>query len=152
MLNDAELKAFRTRCMKAANYGYTVARSALYQAALEEEAGSVDSPDHKKGSARHLVALADAVLKVRAGGKKAPKKAKAKPAAPPPAPEPPAAAEEPEVVEVEEEVVKPYKEWLKAELYAEAEAREIEGRSSMTKAELVEALEADDAANDPAES
>lgn len=45
----------------------------------------------------------------------------------------------------EEEEEDSYADWTKAELKDEARAREIEGFSSMTKDELVAAIEADDA-------
>lgn len=47
---------------------------------------------------------------------------------------------------VEEDDLDSYANWNKAELKDEAKGREIEGFSKMSKEELVEALEADDAA------
>lgn len=143
LTSTAQLQAFRTRCMKAAGHGITVARADLYLAALEAEAGPMKSPDGKMGSARHLMAMADAALKVRAGGKPAP--AAPKKAAPPPPPPPPAPEPEPEpeaAPESEEEL--DYSSMYKADLVALAEARGLDVKG-MTKAEVIEALEADDA-------
>lgn len=148
MLSDAQLSAFRTRCMKAAGYGHTVARANEYMAALSDEVGSKPC----EPTAAALRDLASEALQLRAGGKKKKRKtkAKAKPAAPPPPPPPeptdsPEAAPEVEVAPESGEVP-PYPEWTKKELYAEADDRDIDGRSGMNKAELVAALEADDEA------
>ena len=128
MMNDAQLSAFRTRMMKAAGYGYDVAKAELYLADLVEETGEKKTPAGcAKGSAAHLLALADKALEMRKGGKK-PKKA--------------APAEE----DAGEEAEEGYEDWLKADLQAEAEARGLETKSSMTKADLVELLYADDEA------
>lgn len=120
----SDLAALRVRLLRAAQRGYGVARAEHYAKLL---GGSGDET-----SAAELLALCEAAL----SGKTAPKPVKA---APKPAPKP----AEPEPAA--EESAAGYEEWTKKELYAEAEARDIEGRSSMTKAELVAALEADDA-------
>lgn len=141
-MNDAELSAFRDRCHRAAVRGYAVAHANLYMAALMDEAGDVEPPlGTAEGSAAHLAALAQATLKVRAGGKKAKKKKKATP--PPPQPSKPKAAskpKEPEPEEPEDDEALPYEDWDFKELYAMAQECNISGRSNMDKEELVEAL------------
>jgi len=142
----SELTALRARCLRGAQRGHLIARAEHYAAAL----GGGDAPRGvAKHSAGHLLALCDAAL----AGKPLPKAKAAKKAAapPPPASEPEMVEEEPEVEmdsedsADEDEEVPPYAEWTKKELYAEADDRDIDGRSSMNKSELVAALEADDA-------
>jgi len=151
-MKDAELAAFRDRCHRATVRGYTVAHSALYTAALKEEAGDVAPPlGSTEGSAAHLAALAQAALAVRAGtGKKAkaaPKAAAPKAAAPKPEPAPePAPKSEPEPEVVDDEA--PYEEWSFKELMGTAQECDIPGRSGMSKDELIAALYAWDEEHD----
>jgi hypothetical protein len=109
--------------------GYGIARVGAHAKALGGSGSET--------SAAQLLALCDAAL----AGKPAPKAAA--PAAPPaPEPEP----SEPEVSEDESEdegEEKPYEDWLKADLVAEAESRGLETKDQL-KADLVEALYADD--------
>lgn len=162
-LSDAELTAFIKRMKEAHRRGYGVARSRLYLEVLSQEAGKAGYTD----SAADLAVLAEEVAAKRAGKElkepekeeapAAPSKSKAKepeprPEVPPPPPEP--KAEEATVTEsltvsdaVEAPVVEEagYDSWTREKLYDEAKARGIEGRSEMSKAELIVALKASDA-------
>lgn len=159
-LSDAELTAFIKRMKEAHRRGYGVARSRLYLEVLSQEAGKAGYTD----SAADLATLAEEVAAKRAGKEpekeeaaKAPSKSKAKepeprPEVPPPPPEP--KTEEATVTEsltvsdaVEAPVVEEagYDSWTREKLYDEAKARGIEGRSEMSKAELIVALKASDA-------
>lgn len=154
-LSDAELVAFRDRCHKAAVRGYQVAHAGLYLEALADETGESEPPvGAAKGSAAHLAAMAQATLDVRSGKKSKAKPAKKEKVAPAPKPSKPKAAPkpppppEPEEDEDEEDEELGYEDWGRDELYAEAQAREIPGRSNMSKEELVEALYANDEEQD----
>ena len=158
MLTDAELKDLSRRALMSAQRGYKVARGDTYAAALAEETGVALS-----GSASDLVTACKAALAKRAGKPVEPPKPVPEPeeelpveVSPPPAPEPEAEEEEglkenddeeaPAESEPEaDEEVEGYESWTRDELYEEAKAREVEGRSDMNKAELVAALQADDA-------
>lgn len=193
-LSDSDLVAFRSRCLMAAERGYTIARAEEYMEAMEAEVGGMIAPPDgaEVASAAHLAMLAEAVMAAREGGpkkiKKDPKPAvktpepkvepvkvpepvkapepKPEPAPepakmvepvkvvePPPAPEqapavetaPPVKVESAEPVVVKEEEVPPYETWTKDALVEEAHARKIQTTSRMTKAEVIELLEADDA-------
>ena len=130
-MTEAQLTSLRARLLRASQRGYGVARAGDYAKAL---GGTGDET-----SAAELLALCDAALSGEPPTKPKPAPKKAAPP-PPPAPEP----EEDEMEDEESEEAPPYEEWLKADLAAEAEARGLEVKSSMTKAELVELLEADD--------
>jgi hypothetical protein len=133
----SELTALRARCLRGAQRGHLIARAEHYAAAL----GGGNAPRGvAKHSAGHLLALCDAAL----AGKPLPKAKAAKKAAPPPPASEPEMEMDSEDSADEDEEVPPYAEWTKKELYAEADDRDIDGRSSMSKAELVAALEADD--------
>lgn len=143
-LSDSQLSAFRSRCLRASMKGYDIARSSLYLKALAEETGSADAPEGvKKGSAAHLLAMAEAAMETRASGKKPKAKAAPKAAAPKKAEPEPETDPAPDA----DEEVPPYEEWSYDELYAEAKERDIDGRSKMDKDALVAALEADDEAD-----
>lgn len=142
--SDADLVELRSRCLMASQRGYIIARADEYMAALGAEGES----------AAQLFEAADLELKVRASGGKKPKVEKKKVEAPKAAekpapkveekkPEPPK-VEEPKVVEIkaeppkaDEPVAKPYEEWTYDELYAEAQARDIPGRSALKNKEAL---------------
>lgn len=125
----SDLTALRVRLLRAAQRGYAIARPEHYAKLL---GGSGDET-----STEELLSLCEATLSGKPAPKSAPRALKpvAKPAVPPP---------EPEELEEGAEEAPPYAEWLKADLMAEAEARGLDAKSSMTKAELAELLEADD--------
>lgn len=158
-LSDADLVAFRSRMLMASQRGYTVARSDEYMELLAEEAMADPPEGSEEGSAAHLYELANAALEARTGGgekkahhKKSEKAKDEKKVAPPPPPSAPAhkAKDEKKAEEhhakkkSEPKVPASYDGWTKEELYAEAQNREIPNRSTMTKEELVEALEEND--------
>lgn len=136
--SDAELVELRSRCLMASQRGYIIARADEYMAALGAEGAS----------AAQLFEAADLELKVRASGGKKPKIEKKKAEAPKTV-EKPAKVEEkkpeaPKVIEVKAEppkvvepVVKPYEEWTYDELYAEVQARDIPGRSTLKNKEAL---------------
>lgn len=119
-MSDAELQAFARRVKAASNRGYSVAKGASYAALLMEETGLKGY----SGSVADLDALCKAASEKRAG------KAISAPSKAPPEPEP--------VFEDD------YDAWTKDELYEEAKERDIEGRGSMTKDQLIEAIRASD--------
>ena len=168
-LSDADLVAFRNRCLTAQQRGYAVARANEYAKALSKEAGL----DLSSGpvSVGDLVDLASALLKVRSeGGPKRmvprdpPKAAPAPPKAPEPKPESsvpsvledvkPASEEEHAEIErlaaeADPELETPdYATWTQKALAKEAAARNLSGRSSMGKEELVVALQKHDEGNE----
>lgn len=147
--SDADLVALRSRCLMASQRGYSIARADEYMAALGGDVGE------EEPTAAQLFEAVDAVL---SGGLKKSKKAKEAPKAAdkPKVVETKVEAKKPEapkVVEVKAEAptdakpeeVKPYEEWTYDELYAEAQAREIPGRSTLKNKEaLALALYEDD--------
>lgn len=152
-LND--LPEFCRRVKDAALKGYQVALGDHYAAELSAEAGVTGYG----GSAADLVKLAEAVLAQRAGkatdleGGEAPLVV-----VEPELDEEPGTPEdvgpEPEVSEVADTDPPPapeegYESWTKDELYAEAQRRNLEGRSGLSKAKLIELLEEDDAGQAP---
>jgi len=126
MLTDVQLNNFARRVQKAALRGYGVARGDIYAAELAKEAGSKAAG----GSAAALLALCNTIKAKRAGK--------------PVQAAQPAAAAKPAPAPVEEDEWD-YSAWTKDDLYEEAKARDIEGRSEMSKADLIAALKADDA-------
>jgi outer membrane biosynthesis protein TonB len=108
LLTDAELQDFRDRALQASIYGYEIALADLYVIALAAEAGQEIVPeDVHKGSAAHLLGLADAVLAQRASGGKKPVRApKASHRAHEPKVEEPAKVEEPTKEEPKVEDIK----------------------------------------------
>ena len=151
-MTAGQLGALRTRMMKAAAKGRSVARATDYVDQLADMGGDPDPGHLAVGSAAHLMAMCDEVLggsepKKKKKAKKAAPKPKAKAAAPPPPPPPPSSPS----IHVEDEEDE-YSAWSKTELYDEAQERDLDGRSNMSKAELVTALEADDAAAEAEES
>lgn len=146
--SDAELSELRVRCLMASERGYTIARADDYLEALSAEAVADVPEGEEEGSAGHLCALATAALEAREGGVVFKKKGKkAEPKKPEPvkaevkAPEP--KVEETKVLVLPEEapVSDPapdsapdsarYEDWTYDELYAEAQARDIPGRSQL---------------------
>lgn len=135
--SDAALVELRNRCLMASQRGYLIARADEYMKALGAEGES----------AAQLFEAADLELKSRANGGKKPKveKKDKKVEAPKSAEKPaPKVEEKPAVVEVKAEppkvegpVAKPYEEWTYDELYAEAQARDIPGRSALKNKEAL---------------
>jgi colicin import membrane protein len=75
-LSDVELQEFKDRALQAATYGYEIALADDYMAALASESGQEVVPEGAtKGSAAHLLSLAEEVLALRASGGKDPSKA-----------------------------------------------------------------------------
>lgn len=75
-LSNADLQDFRDRCLQAATYGYEIGLADLYVATLAVEVGQEIVPEGlAKGSAAHLLDLANQALELRASGGKKPKKA-----------------------------------------------------------------------------
>lgn len=166
-LSDAELVAFRLRCIQAAQRGYLVAHAEMYIEALQSDAGKVEPPvGTETGSAAHLAEMATAAIDGRTYGRKravkkpepAPKPVekpvvKSVPAPPPPVqapPPPPVPVVEPvkaaEPVKTDDPIITvSYNSWGIEELKAEAEKREIANVDVMGKEELVAVLEASDA-------
>lgn len=146
--SDAELVELRSRCLMASQRGYAIARADVYMEALGGDAGE------GMPTAAQLYEAVKIAIEERATGVKKSKKKADKPKAPekpkaeakkpePPKPEP--AKEEPPVVEVKDEAPKdakpeevpPYEEWTYDELYAEAQARDIPGRSALKNKEAL---------------
>lgn len=74
-MNEASLLALRARFSVAAEQRQVVARGEEFAATLAMIAGEVSSPDNRKGSAAHLLALTDkalAGLRERAAGDETP--------------------------------------------------------------------------------
>jgi outer membrane biosynthesis protein TonB len=160
--SEADLVELRTRCLMASQRGYAIARADEYMEALEAESGmtvegmptaaqlyeaaslALDSrlTGKPKKKADKKVEKVEKVEKKEAKPAPAPKVVEVKPE--PPKPEP--AKEEPKVVEVKDEAPKdadkpeevpPYEEWTYDELYAEAQARDIPGRSALKNKEAL---------------
>ncbi len=128
------LPEFCRRVKDAALRGYQVALGDYYAAELSAEAGVTGY----SGSAADLVVLAEAVLAKRTGA--APDIADRETPQINEAPQAGVADPEPSsTVDAES-----YDSWTKDDLYAEAQRRNLEGRSGLSKAKLIELLTADD--------
>lgn len=133
--SDADLVELRSRCLMASQRGYLIARADEYMEALGAEGES----------AAQLFEAVDLEIKARASGGKKPKKdKKAEKAEAKPAPAPKVEEKKPELPKVEVKKapepaadVKPYEEWTYDELYAEAQARDIPGRSALKNKEAL---------------
>jgi hypothetical protein len=126
----AELKALKDRCIRAMRKNFRIAHVDVLINMLGAETNVLDVPPNTcKGSTKHLYFLVEEALAQKAG--------KAKPANP-------AKTAIVNVIEIElpggpvDEI--PYDEWEVKELYSEARARNIYGRSNMGKDELIKAL------------
>lgn len=142
-LTDAQLSDLRGRCIKAAARGYVIGQVDQYLNDLAEETGVTETPANvKKGSAEHLRYMVEEAQLVRSGKKT--KKVKPAPVKPAPAPvKPPPAVEK----TAKKKTKKPYEDWSFEELYKESQVRDISGRSTMSKDELVAAMYKADAAD-----
>lgn len=66
-MTEQELIEFRARCVSAKVYNRKIANAEVYMSELEREVGPIPILGIPVGSADHLIALIDAVLRVRAG-------------------------------------------------------------------------------------
>lgn len=161
-LTDPQLSKLRARCLRAASRNYDIGEIRQYLKDLAEETEMMDPPQGaRRGSVAHLQGLIQEALDQRSGKKPKPvKPVKLEDieiddliAGDLDVLEPVKVVEEvKEEKPVEEKVTglearraskankKPYEGWSQDKLYREARVRNISGRSTMSKEELIQAL------------